>query len=86
MNAGGARLEKKISCAVFEKTPSIVYKKEIGVLRAGNSFEIPAAQAVFVRNEFGKTHLRFSDGQEIDCPEGEIFSLRVTGMLELLSK
>lgn len=48
VNAGGARLEKKISCTVFEKIPSIVYKKNIGVLRAGGSFEIPVAQAVFV--------------------------------------
>lgn len=48
VNAGGAKLEKKISYTVFERVPSIVYRNEIGLLRAGTMFTIPTAQAVFV--------------------------------------
>lgn len=48
--------------------------------------ETTETRTVSVRNDFGRTRLRFSDGQEINCPEGESFSLRVDGVTELLTK
>lgn len=48
--------------------------------------ETTETRTVSVRNDFGRTHLCFSDGQEINCPIGERFTIRVNGTIEYLSK
>lgn len=48
--------------------------------------ESSAPKTFCVKNVFGRTHLRFSDGQETDCPIGELFTIRVNGTIDYLLK
>ncbi len=50
-NVGGAKLLESFTLTVYPKVPSIIYKNELGLLRAGQSVNIPTATAVWMDND-----------------------------------